>query len=128
MADAKAYITSNPATSYRKQKYGLKAVILKRSRLPIGLCGLIKRDYLPHPDLGFAFIPEYAGQGFGYESSRAVLDRPSAQKPIYAMTGLANLASQGLLKKLGFKLEGTYLMPPDQFECLMFKLNNYINS
>ncbi len=120
--DAISYIKFNPSRSYNRSKYGLKAVLLKETNEPVGLCGLIQRDYLAHPDLGFAFLPEYAGKGYGYESSYAVLSQPEIRWPVYAMTGPDNYASQGLLKKLGFVEEGTFLMPPHQFECLMYKL------
>ncbi|MEQ9298953.1 MAG: GNAT family N-acetyltransferase, partial [Cyclobacteriaceae bacterium] len=125
LEDAIRYIKHNPSRSYRRSKYGLKAVLLKETDEPIGICGLIQRDYLTHPDLGFAFLPEYAGKGYGYESSAAVLSEPKIRWPVYAMTGPDNHASQGLLKKLGFVSEGTFLMPSDQFESLMFKLYNF---
>lgn len=122
LEEARNYIKHNPARSYKRSKYGLKAVVLKKDQRPIGICGLIQRDYLNHPDLGFAFLPQYSGQGFGYESSKAVLSQPYVKRPVYALTGPDNMASQGLLKKLGFVLEETFVMPPDQFECLKFIL------
>ncbi|MEM8893232.1 MAG: GNAT family N-acetyltransferase [Bacteroidota bacterium] len=124
--DAVDYIKHSPARSYGKAKYGLKAVVLKESGTPIGLCGLIQRDYLNNPDLGFAFLPEYAGRGYGYEASAAVLSQIETRWPICAMTGKDNQASQALLRKLGFNEEGTFLMPPDQFECLMFRLDRFV--
>ena len=123
--DAVDYIRHSPSRSYGKSKYGLKAVLLRDSNTPIGVCGLIQRDYLTQPDLGFAFLPEYAGKGYGHEASVAILSQPGIRWPVYAMTGQDNQASQGLLKKLGFHEEGTFLMPPDQFECLMFRLDKF---
>ncbi len=123
--DAVDYIQHSPSRSYGRSKYGLKGVLLSDSNTLIGVCGLIQRDYLSHPDLGFAFLPEYAGKGYGYEASIAVLSQPNIRWPVYAMTGRDNQASQGLLKKLGFQEEGTFFMPPDQFECLMFGLDKF---
>ncbi len=47
---------------------------MKDGEIPIGACGLLKRDYLDDADLGFAFLPEFTGQGYGYESAAAVMD------------------------------------------------------
>ncbi|MBK9216940.1 MAG: GNAT family N-acetyltransferase [Chloracidobacterium sp.] len=38
---------------------------------PIGNCGFVRRD-TPGPDIGFAFLPEYERQGYGFESSQAL--------------------------------------------------------
>jgi RimJ/RimL family protein N-acetyltransferase len=42
--------------------------------LPIGICGLVKRNYLDDIDLGYALLPRYWGQGYAYEAAKAVLD------------------------------------------------------
>ena len=48
-------------------------VKLKPNSIPIGVITLIKRDYLPHHDIGFAFLPEYSGKGYAYEATSAVM-------------------------------------------------------
>ncbi len=53
-----------PLTSYRAHGHGLLRVSLVTDDTPIGICGLIKRDTLPGPDIGFALLPEYWGQGY----------------------------------------------------------------
>jgi [ribosomal protein S5]-alanine N-acetyltransferase len=44
-----------------------------KSGIPIGMCGLLKREFLPHSDLGFAYLSDYHRQGFAPEAGRAVL-------------------------------------------------------
>ena len=97
LEDAVDYIKHNPSSSYVRTKFGLKAVLLKANKVPIGVCGLIQRPYLDRPDLGFAFLPTYAGQGYGFESSTAILQQINAKRPIYAITSTENVASKALL-------------------------------
>jgi len=40
------------------------------------MCGIIKRDYLEHPDIGFAFLPEFTGKGFAFEIADATMTSP----------------------------------------------------
>ena len=55
---AKNYLLNGPLKSYETNGFGLSLVELKTGRTPIGMCGLLKRDYLDHPDIGFAFLPD----------------------------------------------------------------------
>ncbi|MDP9109735.1 MAG: GNAT family N-acetyltransferase, partial [Pseudomonadota bacterium] len=61
--DARAAIRNGPIAMRARYGFGLYLCALSGSGVPIGMCGLIKRDTLPETDLGFAFLPEYWGQG-----------------------------------------------------------------
>src|SRR5690349_18580516 len=61
LEDARRYILSGPVDMYERLGFGLYAVELKAGGSPIGMCGLLKRATLPEVDLGFAFLPRYAG-------------------------------------------------------------------
>src|SRR5262245_31279200 len=52
--DARKYLTNGPIASYEKNGFGLYVVALQEEGTAIGMCGLIKRDGLPDPDVGFA--------------------------------------------------------------------------
>lgn len=52
--DAERYLIDGPLKSYRENGFGLWLVLLKESNTPVGMCGLIKRDYLDAIDIGFA--------------------------------------------------------------------------
>ncbi|WP_207433845.1 GNAT family N-acetyltransferase [Sabulibacter ruber] len=72
----------------------------------IGIITFIKRDYLEHSDIGFAFLPEYSGKGFAYEAAQAVLSTLSqipAYSTILATTMPQNTKSIHLLERLGFR-------------------------
>ena len=78
----------------------------KKEKLSIGLISFIKRDYLEHYDLGFAFLPAFQHKGFAYEAAHKVLcDRlkDADHKTILATVMPENLNSLKLLQKLGFQ-------------------------
>ena len=112
---ARDFIRDRYRKSYEDHGYGLYAVDLKDRAIPIGMCGFVRREMLDGPDLGFAFLPEFEGQGFGTESSKAMLEYGRYElnfDRVFAITSLDNDASIRLLEKLGFGLEGV-IDPPD---------------
>lgn len=104
LSSAKSFIQTWAIERYQKFGYGPYKVILKDKNIPIGVNGLFKRDYLNHPDLGFAFLPEYIGKGYAKESSLAVIEHAKSlnHNQLYAITDKDNTASQNLIKALGF--------------------------
>ena len=79
-------------------------VELKSTKTPIGICGLYKRDYSDELDIGFAYLPQYVGKGYGYEAAQATLDygfNVLKLTRIDAYVKKENIASIALLKKLG---------------------------
>ena len=52
--DAKRYLIDGPLKSYRENGFGLWLVLLKESNISVGMCGLIKRDYMDDIDICFA--------------------------------------------------------------------------
>lgn len=99
------YIKTGPVQMYKNYGFALHIVCLNSSNEPIGMCGLLKRDTLPEPDIGFAFLEQYSGKGYGSESAKAVLDyevQDKQLKTVLAITAINNPASRALLLKLGF--------------------------
>jgi [ribosomal protein S5]-alanine N-acetyltransferase len=79
---------------------------LKSTDTAIGVVTLIQRDYLDHPDIGFAFLPQYAGNGYALEASKEVLrSLLHSSAPVLATTLPENKDSIRLLEKLGLKFE-----------------------
>ena len=104
--DARRYIQDGPGKSYEENGFGLNKVELKSTGEPIGISGLVKRDTLPEPDIGFAFLPEYWNQGYAIESARAVMDHARnvlGIDRVVAITSPDNDASARLLEKIGLK-------------------------
>ncbi len=121
--DARNYIEKGPMSSYSRNGFGLYLTRLKTDDTPIGLCGLIKRETLAHPDIGFAFLSEFMGKGFAFESASAVLKQGKTSlglETILAITDTNNQRSIKLLKRLGLLFEKTITLPPEEKELLLF--------
>ncbi len=114
IADADAYIREKIEVSYEQHGFGFYLVLLKESDVPIGLCGLIKREVLSDVDIGFAFLERFWGKGYAFEAAAAVLNyaRTDLALPrIVAVTSPQNQASIDLLGKLGMKFERVIHLP-----------------
>lgn len=73
---------------------------------PIGIITFIKRDYLDHQYIGFAFLSDYCKKGYAFEATAAVLKeikRDSKHTNILATTVNDNINSIKLLEKLGLE-------------------------
>ncbi len=113
--DAKVYLQNGPLLSYEKNGFGLYLVELLETGDPIGMCGILKRDNLEHPDLGFAFLPEFMGKGYAYEAADAVVKYAREQfriDTLLAITMPENATSIKLLEKVGMIYDGV-VKPPD---------------
>ena len=105
---ASAYLESRIIAQYARFGFGLWMVERRADGVPMGICGLVRRDNLPAPDLGFAFMPDYRGQGYAYESALAVRDHATGAlgiRRLLAITSPVNEASSRLLGRLGFVAE-----------------------
>jgi RimJ/RimL family protein N-acetyltransferase len=114
--DAHAYIENGPRAMYARCGHGLLAVEPRGGGEPLGICGILKRDGLADPDLGFAFLPAHRGQGYALEAAAATLEwaRDSGRfGRIVAITSRDNEASVRLLRKLGFAEEGFVQLAAD---------------
>ena len=70
--DAENNLRQGAIASYSQHGYGMWLVENQQGQ-SIGMCGLIKRDFLTETDLGYAYLPEFVGQGYAYEAATAVL-------------------------------------------------------
>lgn len=117
--DARRYIGTGPVAMYQRLGFGLFLVERRSDGAAMGLCGLLKRDGLDDVDIGFAFFPEFGGQGYALEAARATLDHGRTRhglRRIVAITAQDNQASIRLLEKLGFRFERLIALPgkPDE--------------
>jgi ribosomal-protein-alanine N-acetyltransferase len=113
VAGAEKYLRDGPITSYAKHGFGLWCVTLKDGT-PIGSCGLLQRDFLPLPDIGYAFLSRHWGQGYALEAAEAVLREargPLGLTTLHAITAFRNPASVRLLTKLGFDFVNFFEQP-----------------
>ena len=123
--DAHIYILNGPVASYEKNGFGLYLVVLRETAVPIGICGLIKRDNLEDVDVGFAFLPLYWKQGYAYESAQAVLNFGKEEfglKKIVGITVQENVGSIAVLEKMGLKFEKMVKMNEDEPEIRLYSI------
>ena len=73
LSDAENYLLTGPMASYAANGHGLNAVVLHDGDICVGMCGILQRETLPGPDLGYAFLPEFTGIGLAEEATRATL-------------------------------------------------------
>jgi RimJ/RimL family protein N-acetyltransferase len=112
--DACRYIVEGPTASYERNGFGLYLVELKDSLVPIGICGLLKRDYLEDVDVGFALLRAYRGAGYAFEAAAAVMRygrQTLGLKRIVAITSPDNDASIKVVRRLGLEFERTIRTP-----------------
>ena len=127
-ADAREYLRAGAIASYERHGFGLWAVVLRGgTESPIGICGLVKRDFLEDVDLGFAFLPECWGRGFAREAAAAVLDLARSHfglRRVVAITVPANRRSIALLETIGFTFEKTVNHPGDKAEVFLYSYSH----
>ena len=111
---AREFIENRYRQSYRDHGYGLYTVELKNVNTQIGACGFVKRDHFEFPDVGFAFLAQFEGKGYGFESANAVMDFGRDKlgfTKVLAITSQDNDVSGKLLEKLGFHFERIFTSP-----------------
>ena len=114
---ARRYIVDGPVAGYARYGHGLLRVVRRSDGASIGMCGVLRRDSLPDPDLGFSFFPDYWSQGYAQESARAVMDHARQSLDIgriLAITTQDNGPSMRLLGKLGFRFDRMVTMGAEE--------------
>lgn len=121
--DACRYILTGPMAMYARHGFGLYVTTLKDGLSAIGLCGIIRRDGLDDPDVGFAFLPAFRGRGYAYEAVAATLAYGRGTLGlvrIVAITSPENERSARLLGKVGFKFDRMMRLTPDSDQIRLF--------
>ena len=106
--DARDYIATGPGAMYARHGYGLYAVERRNEPGPIGICGLVRRDWLEDADLGFAFLPAFRGAGYAREAAAATLEHAKDDLGLHRVLAIVspeNEASVRLLARLGMTFQ-----------------------
>jgi [ribosomal protein S5]-alanine N-acetyltransferase len=99
LEDARAYIEERLSKSPW-------FVARDRSGDSVGIYGLVDREGLQHPDIGFANLSRYAGLGYATEGAAVLLHHARAvldDDVILAITKLHNIAARRVLEKIGLR-------------------------
>ena len=122
LPDAQDAMREGILRMYEEHGYGPYRVALTATDQPIGICGLFKRDCFDVPDIGYATLPEFCGNGFAYEAACAVIDNAPGLgfERLLAIISPKNDASIGLIRKLGFDFERMHRMPDDDDDVCIY--------
>ena len=121
--DANQYLLNGPLHSYEHFGYGLNMVELKETGEPVGMCGLVRRDDLDDPDVGYAFLEQYWSNGYARESAEAILIHARETlglNRIVAIVTSENHSSIKLLENVGLNFDRMIKMPEDGVELKFF--------
>jgi len=121
--DAEKYLENNIIPSYKKFGFGFYVVTLKEDNTSIGMCGLIKRDWMDYVEIGFAFLAQYRGKGYAIESSIATkkyAKEKLAISQIAAITDIDNEKSGNLLNRLGLEFDRLISYPGENKKCKLY--------
>ena len=127
IADIEEYLKKNIISSYEKFGFGFYVVRLTEKNTPIGMCGLIKRDWMNYVEIGYAFLTQFRGKGYAIESSIATKEYAKEKFKIgslAAITDINNKKSGNLLNRLGFKFSKLITYPGEDKKCKLY-LENY---
>lgn len=117
--EARQFLLQGPIDSYARHGHGLYRVEAKQEGIPIGLCGLLHREYLQEVDVGYAFVPAAWGRGYAVEAAAACLAYGREQLGlvrIVAVTTPENTRSIRVLEKIGLRYEKKVRLAADKEE------------
>jgi RimJ/RimL family protein N-acetyltransferase len=121
---ARAYLTNGPLAAQASHGFALWAVERRDAPgVPIGMCGLIRREGLDDVDIGYAFLPAARGQGLAREAAAAVLAHGFGAlglRRIVAITSVGNRASGRVLEAVGMRFERRLREPGHDEDSLLY--------
>ncbi|WP_299258797.1 GNAT family N-acetyltransferase [uncultured Aquimarina sp.] len=124
VGDAERYITEKMTPQLERLGYSNYTVIRKSDKVKLGCCGLYDRDGIEGVDIGFAFLPEYEGKGYAFESALKIKEVGVAEfgiEKISAITIPENKSSQRLLEKLDFTFIKIINIPNDDEDLMLYE-------
>lgn len=123
LASAREYLAAGPMESYRRYGFGLYMISLREGGVPIGICGLVKRETLVDVDIGFALLPRYESRGYATEAAAAVLEHGRevcGLRRIVAIAAPDNRGSIAVIEKIGLRFERMIRLDDDGKDLKLF--------
>lgn len=125
LEDAQKYVREKNLPQIERLGFGNAVVILKSKEEKIGTVGLYDREGIDGVDIGFAFLEEYEGKGYAYESAKKIMDvgiNEFGIKKVSAITLPDNFSSIKLIEKLGLKFKEVVKIPNDTEDLNLYEL------
>jgi len=123
--EAKIALQEGAFKLYEDYGFGPYCMVRKSDDTRVGICGLFHRDNIEHPDIGFAVLPEFCGEGLAGEAAEAVVGHARNDLGLQVLTAIVspdNRASIGLIKKLGLSFETGITMPGEEQEISLYSM------
>tara|TARA_R110002050_G_scaffold176775_1_gene309777 strand:+ start:41595 stop:42167 length:573 start_codon:yes stop_codon:yes gene_type:complete len=123
LKDAQDYIQIKMIPQLERLGFGNNCVVRKQDGVIIGSCGLYDRDGLEGIDIGYAFLPEFEGAGYAFESVSKLKEMAFDEFSISVLNAITlpeNEASKKLLIKLGFEFQKMVQIPNDPEKLMLF--------
>lgn len=123
--EAKTYIEERILPQQKRLGFGSYTIIRKADENKLGTCGLFDREGLEGIDMGYSLLPQNEGKGYAFEAAsrlKQIAFEDFGLQEIHAITVDANVASKGLLLKLGFTPRGKTTLPDDDEVLLLYTL------
>jgi len=121
--DAQAYIQNRFLKTYTESNCGFYSLNLKKNHQFIGIAGLVDREGLDHIDIGYGMLPQFRGNGYAFEATKAIYDygyQDLKLEKIVAIVNPDNLSSIKLLSKLGLEFEKMIRLPDEEIDILLY--------
>ncbi len=122
--EAEEYIRQKMTPQLERLGYSNYTITRKSDGAKVGSCGLYDREGLPGVDIGFALLPQYERQGYGFEAASRVMQAGLEDfdlKIIQGITNKENIASQKLLEKIGLTFHKCITLPDEDEEIMLFR-------
>jgi [ribosomal protein S5]-alanine N-acetyltransferase len=113
--------------NYHRDGFGRWSVFLRGTGEHLGFCGLNYRPQLDEVDIGFRLARSCWGQGYATEAARGSLRHGFDVHGLDRIVGRArsdNLASHGVLAKLGMRVQKTVLDPDDATKWVQYEIRH----
>ncbi len=123
LEDAQNFIQARFLKNYEALGFGYYVIETKEGKIPVGTCGLVDREGLDFIDIGYALLPEYEGNGYAFEATKALYAYAMNHlklETILAITLPENKGSVRLLKKLGMSFQKMVRIPGDPKDLMLF--------
>lgn len=114
LTTAEGYVVNGPRASYAARGFGLWCMERPEDGTAVGICGIIKRDTMEHPELAYAVLEKFHGQGYASEAALATVRYAEEELGIARLSAIVNpenAPSIKILEKAGMRYEGPITMP-----------------
>ena len=116
VADARRFLRDGAWTNQERPGYGQFLVETRESAAAVGICGLLYRASHGLTDVGFAFLPEYWGNGYAVEAAAEMIRYGRNALGVDSIVGLTvpdNTPSIRVLERLGMTFRETLQLADD---------------